>query len=92
VTGHSFTWARDLPPFDENASCPQCGEGTVKVIFHPVHTRGFPCETARLRVLDGHLCRVCGRCGYGWCEAGLATKPARPPELKVIAGEKDSEP
>ncbi|HEY6492086.1 MAG TPA: hypothetical protein VIZ43_02355 [Trebonia sp.] len=94
MTRNSFTWARDLAPFDENASCPQCGGGTVDVIFHPIHTRGFPCETATVRVLDGHLCRVCGRCGYGWCEVGLVTKSARRPELKLVAEERtaDHEP
>jgi hypothetical protein len=69
-------WAKDLPPFDENARCRQCGHGTVDVIYHEINTSGFPCQTHSVRVLNGHLCRVCARCGYGWPEATVNASPA----------------
>lgn len=79
--------ARDLPPFDETADCPKCASGGMSVIFHGCNAKGFPCETIRRWVIDGHLCRICERCGYGWCEAAVDTKPARRPDLRAVPAE-----
>jgi hypothetical protein len=78
-----YVWARDLPPFDEDADCPKCASGAVGVLFHSYSVDDFPCRTGRW-LMDGHLCRVCERCGYGWCEAALDTKPAHRPELRAV--------
>jgi hypothetical protein len=75
--------AEDLSPFDENASCTKCGSGRVRVIYHCVRVGGFPCEPERQWVPGEHLCRVCERCGGGWCEATVETRPARRPDLRV---------
>jgi hypothetical protein len=81
-----FVWARDLPPFDEAADCPKCGGGAVRTVYHLCSERGFPCGLDYGRwVLDGHLCRVCERCGHGWCEAPADVKPPRGPALRLVA-------
>lgn len=78
-----FAWGNELPPFDANAGCPKC-HGGVDVIFHFTHTEKFPCMGDVTWVLDEHLCRVCRRCMYGWCEATAETKPAR--DLRAAPG------
>lgn len=80
-----YVWAEDLPPFDEDADCPKCASGAVRVLFHSYSTDGFPCRTSTIWLMDGHLCRVCERCGHGWCEAALDTKPGRRPALRAVA-------
>jgi hypothetical protein len=89
MTGH--TWAADLPPFDEDAGCPKCASGAISVIFHFIHTDGFPCESSGEWVIGGHLCRVCQRCGYGWCEAPVDAKPAHRPDLRAVGTENGSQ-
>jgi hypothetical protein len=76
VSNVEFIWAKDLPPFDENASCPKCRSG-VNVVFHDTHIKKFPCMDDFTWVLGEHLCRVCRSCKFGWCEAPDDVKPAR---------------
>jgi hypothetical protein len=81
-----FIHAEDLPPFDESADCPKCGRGRVRAIFYYGLTEKFPCRSDFAPWLLGeHLCRVCERCGYGWCEAPADTKPAAR-ELRAVEG------
>ena len=83
-----FTLAGDLPPFDEAVGCPKCVGGTVLVVYQPVSVAGFPCcEPFGREVTGGHLCRVCGRCGYGWCEAPVDVTPVGRPGLRAVTTE-----
>ena len=79
--------AKDLPPFDENASCAKCGWGAIRAIYHRTSIEGCPCEFAQVWVMDEHLCRVCERCGGAWCEATVETKAPRRPELRLLGTE-----
>src|SRR5580692_10620130 len=88
----SLTFANDLPPFDENASCAKCGYSRVRVICHSSRTTKFPCDRSGAGVVGEHLCRVCERCGGGWCEATVETRPARRPELRVAFGKAEDRP
>lgn len=92
-----FLWGRDLPPFDEAASCPKCGCAAVRAVYHECTETGFPCGMEHAQwVLDGHLCRVCERCSHGWCEAPVDVKPPRGPMLRLVtaleAGSEDAVP
>jgi hypothetical protein len=81
-----FVWARDLPAFDEDAHCPKCGGVEVRTIYHLSSKRGSLCGfDLGHGVLDGHLCRVCERCGHGWCEAPADVKPPARPVLRLVA-------
>ena len=77
-----FLKAADLPPYDESVTCPMCCggmtttyHGWMDVELDKKHRPVWPCFTG-VPVADSHLCRVCERCGYGWCEA---TAEAREP-------------
>lgn len=92
-----FLWGRDLPPFDEAASCPKCGCAAVRTVYHECTETGFPCGMEHARwVLDGHLCRVCERCSHGWCEAPVDANLPRRPVLRLVtaheAGTEDAVP
>jgi len=76
--------ADELPPFDENAKCPKCrSPRVISVVFHRCFKRGFPCYEDDL-ALGEHLCRVCGRCGYGWCEATAEAGATRRAGLRPV--------
>ena len=91
--GAESVWAEELPPFDDTARCPKCGAGAVQVIFHRASTKGFPCGgPSGTRVLDGHLCRICRRCGYGWPEAPVDAEPARRRGLEAVKSGQDDQP
>jgi hypothetical protein len=75
-------FAEDLPPLDRNASCPKCGHVLISVIYHRYLVDGFPCHL--YSVIDEHLCRVCRRCQFGWCEAPIDVKPPRQPAAAEI--------
>jgi hypothetical protein len=82
-----FIWPSELPPFDEDADCPKCRASGVRVIFHSLHMKGFPCMQALATwVLGEHLCRVCPRCGYGWAEAPADMNASRKRDLRVASG------
>jgi hypothetical protein len=70
-----FLKSKDLPPFDELGDCPKCAGTSVKVIYHGFYKRGFPCKVEDAWVKGEHMCRICGRCGHGWCEAPADVKP-----------------
>jgi len=81
------------PPNGEPAGCPKCAYSRVSVTYHPAimpegtkpkPSRGeaWPCSRFMGRVYGfgvEHLCRVCERCGYGWCEKTADSAPAEPP-------------
>lgn len=86
MSSDEFLWGRDLPAFDEAASCPKCGGADVGTVYHLGSERGFPCGLDHGRwVLDEHLCRVCRRCSHGWCEAPVDVKPPLRAELRLVA-------
>jgi hypothetical protein len=82
--------AAELPPFDEDAACPKCAGGTVRVTYHAAPAGGFPCGTPGRAVAGEHLCRACERCGYGWCEAPGDARGARRPTLRLVKDTQDS--
>jgi hypothetical protein len=91
MIGPDFVWAIDLPPFDKDGACPKCGFPGIRVLFHGGKREGFPCWSVVRWILDGHLCRVCNRCGHGWCEASVDTKPARSAALWAVGENHDKE-
>lgn len=65
----------DLPPFDEDATCPKCGHDDVAVIYE-ANTHYRICEQHNAPTLTQPACcryehfhRVCQRCRYLWAEA-----------------------
>lgn len=69
-----YIWAETLAPYNPTATCRKCGK-RAETLYHPIHTTGFPCETRSTWILDDHLCRICPRCKFGWCEAPVDVKP-----------------
>lgn len=61
-----------LIPFDPAAACPKCHAEMVDAVWHAAMTvkapPGWPCADMTRPVSGEHMCRVCTRCGYGWCE------------------------
>ena len=84
VTAAEPARAQELPPFSEHAGCPKCASGTVAVIYHAAPAGGFPCEAPGTPLAGEHLCRACGQCGYGWCEATADARPARRRTLRLV--------
>jgi transcriptional regulator with XRE-family HTH domain len=84
VTAAEPASAQELPPFSGHAGCPKCAGGTVAVIYHAAPAGGFPCEAPARPVPGEHLCRACGQCGYGWCEAAADARPADRPALRLV--------
>ncbi len=69
-------------PAASAAGCPKCGRPQVTATYHPglrmtpiserlhTYTGDWPCASLSRRSSIGeHLCRICERCGYAWCEA-----------------------
>jgi transcriptional regulator with XRE-family HTH domain len=84
VTAAEPASAGELPPFSEHAECPKCASGTVAVTYHAAPAGGFPCEAPARPAPGEHLCRACGQCGYGWCEATAEARPASRPALRLV--------
>ena len=59
-----------LPQHESITSCPKCAApaGRLGVTYHAC-AEPFGSWACRDTQLLEHLCRVCERCGYGWCEA-----------------------
>jgi hypothetical protein len=78
----------DLPAYSGPlAVCPKCRTPGASMKWHSLGgafaprkrgeiTSSYPCR--RIRDLDGHLCRVCRNCGYGWVEASADSQPEEP--------------
>jgi transcriptional regulator with XRE-family HTH domain len=75
--------AEHLPSFAERAVCPKCASVAVGVAYHVAPTGGYPCASS----VGEHLCRVCQRCGYGWCEATADATPVRRSTLRLVRDE-----
>ncbi len=86
VTAAEPASAAELPPFSGQSGCPKCVSGTVAVVYHAAPAGGFPCQAPALPMAGEHLCRVCQRCGYGWCEATADTRARRPPRAAPRRG------
>ena len=74
--------ARNLEPFAPDASCPKCGCETVAAVWHRKAVAGSPCMNGSPDeyVTWEHMCRNCGRCGFGWPEMPLDGGEPYPPQ------------
>ncbi len=66
---------KDLKPYDETAVCPHCGcseVGTRHCAKSWLDDHGSLSPHRGIAVGQGHLDRLCQRCGYLWVEASLA--------------------
>jgi hypothetical protein len=76
----------DLPRHGSITACPKCGapDGKIGAVYHensrPFIRDGNPTVSCAGNFGIGeHLCRECGKCGFGWCEAVLAADEAGEP-------------